>query len=215
MIVENFLELVDIDDVIFTEEYINMVDITVDDDNSFFLKSGIISHNSAGESARTYRDPNTDGIFKLKGKFMNTSKMTDKKILQDEKGRLTEASNLLNTLGLELNKKLCVEDLRFGEILISTDMDCLEENTNIVTKDGIKKIKDITPSDLILTHKNEYKSVIRMSESIKNENIEINVNGNTFICSENHKLIVVRKGEVIEIEAKNLKYSDFCLIKND
>jgi DNA gyrase subunit B len=123
-IVENFLELVEIDDIIFTDEYINMVDISVEDDQSFLLDTGIVSHNSAGDATRKFRDPQTQAIFKLKGKFVNSSKTTDKQLLVNPKdGKPTEAANLINALGLELNKKVVAEDLRFGEILICCDMD--------------------------------------------------------------------------------------------
>lgn len=84
----------------------------------------IFEGESAGDSARIHRNPSIDAVFKLKGKFMNTSKVSDKKMLQDEKGEPTEAANLINSLGLELNKKPDRENLRFGEILIATDMDC-------------------------------------------------------------------------------------------
>ena len=56
MIVENFLELMDIEDVILTDEYVNMVDISIDVDQSFLLSNGIVSHNSAISSFRKCRN---------------------------------------------------------------------------------------------------------------------------------------------------------------
>lgn len=123
-IVENFLELVDIDEVIFTDEYINMVDISVDEDSSFLLSNGLISHNSAGNACRNFRNPQTQAIFKLKGKFVNHKKVTDKQLLVNPKTNTpTEAAHLINALGLELNKDLDVNDLRYGEILLYMDKD--------------------------------------------------------------------------------------------
>ena len=124
MIVENFLELIDIDDIIITNEYVNMVDISVEGDESFTLGNGIISHNSAGNSCRKYRDPQTQAIFNLKGKFVNSSKITDKVLLFNPKDNTpTEASHLMNAIGLELNKPVNPKNLRFSEILILTDKD--------------------------------------------------------------------------------------------
>ena len=117
-IVENFLELVDIDDVIFTDEYINMVDISVDEDSSFLLSNGLISHNSASSNSRLYRDPQTQGFYLLKGKVANVSKMTQKDILNNK-----EIVGLMNSIGLELNTKLNFEELRYNEILICCDAD--------------------------------------------------------------------------------------------
>ena len=51
-IVENFLELVEIDDLIKTDEYKNMIDITVEDDETFVLENGIVSHNSASSACQ-------------------------------------------------------------------------------------------------------------------------------------------------------------------
>ncbi len=80
--------------------------------------------DSAGDATRHFRDPETQAIFKLKGKFVNSSKTTDKQLLVNPKdNKPTEAANLINALGLELNKKLNPDELRFGEILICCDMD--------------------------------------------------------------------------------------------
>lgn len=83
----------------------------------------IFEGDSAGESARFYRNPDTQGIFKLRGKFMNIKKHTDKRILVDKKGTVTTVANLMNAIGLELGKKLDIENLRYNEINIYTDSD--------------------------------------------------------------------------------------------
>ena len=62
-IVENFLELVDILDIEETKIYHNMIDISVENDKSFLLSNGLISHNSAASSFRKYRDVDTMGSF--------------------------------------------------------------------------------------------------------------------------------------------------------
>ena len=207
MIVENFLELVDIDDIIISDEYVNMVDISVDEDYSFLLSDGFISHNSALGDFRKYRDPNTQAAYTLRGKFLNTNSITNKKIMENE-----EASGLLSSLGLSL-LNTDISNIRYGKIIIATDMDCLEENTLIITKDGAKKIKDITYEDLILTHTGEYKKVKNIIQKDVNNYIKIKVNGNTIVCSENHKLMIFRDGNIMEMEAKYIKYTDYFLIK--
>jgi DNA topoisomerase-2 len=88
-------------------------------DTQLFIFEG----DSAGESSRNFRDSKKQGIFKLKGKFMNVSKMNDKQILVDKNGSPTEAAKLMSALGLTLNGKVKKEDLRYMEILIATDMD--------------------------------------------------------------------------------------------
>ncbi len=84
----------------------------------------IFEGDSAGGAARKFRDTQTQAIFKLKGKFVNSTKINDKELLFNKKdNKPTEAAHLINALGLELNKKVNKENLRFGEILIATDMD--------------------------------------------------------------------------------------------
>jgi len=78
----------------------------------------IFEGDSAASGARLYREPTTQGFFLLKGKFANVSKMNDRDILNT-----IEVVGLMNSLGLELNQKISDENLRYGEILITTDMD--------------------------------------------------------------------------------------------
>jgi len=48
-----------------------------------------------------------------------------------------------------------------GERGVAQELLCLTANTNIVTIDGCKKIKNIKPGDLVLTHKGRYKPVVK------------------------------------------------------
>ena len=114
----NFLQLVDIEDIIESDEFVNMVDITVDVDNSFMLSNGIISHNSASSAFRKYRTPETMGAFSLRGKFINVSEISNQK-LSDNK----EAVGLMAALGLKLGQKATKDSLRYGRIYLMVDAD--------------------------------------------------------------------------------------------
>ena len=116
MIVENFLELVDIDSIDITNEYVNMVDISVDVDQSFLLSNGLVSHNSAISAFRKYRTPETMGAFALKGKFVNVSEMTNQKLVGND-----EVVNLMASIGLKLGQEITLKDLRYGRILFYVD----------------------------------------------------------------------------------------------
>jgi DNA gyrase/topoisomerase IV subunit B len=118
MIVENFLELVDIDDIVISDEYVNMVDISVDVDQSFLLSNGLISHNSAISAFRKYRTPETMGAFALKGKFVNVSEMTNQKLVQNG-----DVVNLMAAIGLKLGQTVDLRDLRYGRVLFYVDSD--------------------------------------------------------------------------------------------
>lgn len=115
---ENFLELVDIEEVIHTEEYTNMVDISVDVDQSFLLSNGIISHNSAVGAFRKYRDPQTMGAFALRGKFMNVSDVTNSKLVKNN-----EVVNIMAAIGLKLGQPIDMRNIRYGKVLLYVDSD--------------------------------------------------------------------------------------------
>jgi DNA gyrase/topoisomerase IV subunit B len=111
----NFLELVEIESI-DSIGFINVVDIGVEDDASFILSNGIISHNSALSSIRQYRDPQTFGAFPLKGKFINVSEMTNSEVIKND-----EAVQLMASLGLKFGEDL--GDLRYGRVLLYVDSD--------------------------------------------------------------------------------------------
>lgn len=78
---------------------------------------GIYEGDSASSSFRKYRDSNTMGAFSLKGKFINTSDISTKKLMEN-----TEALNLMAALGLKLGQ-VDLKSLRYGQILFYCDAD--------------------------------------------------------------------------------------------
>jgi DNA topoisomerase-2 len=169
---------------------------------------GLFEGDSASSSFRKYRTTELMGAFALRGKFINVSELTNQKLVQNN-----EAVNLMAAIGLKLGQPIDLKTLRYGKILIYTDADCLDENTIIMTESGEKKISDINYDDKILTHTGDYKKVRNIIKKEISKNIKFIINGNEFTCSPEHKLIIVRDGEVMEMEAKNIKYSDFFLLK--
>lgn len=202
---EKFLELIDIENIHKSETYVNMVDLEIKDDESFLLTNGIISHNSAAGSLKQARDSEFEGVYAIKGKIKNTKRLSD---LTENK----EILEIMNVLGLDPSK----EDVpNFQKVVIATDEDCVDENTTIITKDGDKKIKDITYDDEILTYDGTYESVEKITETYKDDYIEININDKRFYTSLYHRLIIQREEEIKEVYAKDLKKTDFLLLKNE
>ena len=201
---ENFFQIVEIDSITEDSVY-NCIDITVEEDESFVLANGIVSHNSAVGSILQKRDPKTEGAYALKGKIKNCKNIGD---LSDNK----EILELMQILGLDPTVKN-TNVTGYKKIVIATDPDCLEENTLVSTNRGNIKIKDIVPGDLVNTHLGERK-VLNSTEKIDDSYIEISIRGNKFICTRDHKFPVVRDGNLIIIKANELLNSDFLLIKN-
>jgi DNA polymerase-3 subunit alpha len=78
---------------------------------------------------------------------------------------------------------------------------CIEENQNILTVNGLKKIKDVEVNDLVLTENGEYREVEKSFYNGVKNTIRIRSSfGEELICTKNHKILTQRGW----VEAKNL-----------
>lgn len=96
----------------------NVVDITVEDDETFTLSSGIISHNSAVSGMASVRDPEIHGGLGLKGKVMNVNGASAKDVLND--GALRD---IMNSMGISPTGKWDRSAMRYGKVFIAADAD--------------------------------------------------------------------------------------------
>lgn len=74
--------------------------------------------DSASSAFRKYRDPQTQGAFSLRGKFINAMEITNQKLVSNN-----EVVNLMGALGLKLGQKVIPGTLRYGRILLYCDAD--------------------------------------------------------------------------------------------
>jgi DNA topoisomerase-2 len=74
--------------------------------------------DSASSAFRKYRDPQYQGAFSLRGKFVNATEMTNVKLVANN-----EVVNLMGALGLKLGQKVIPGTLRYGRILFYCDQD--------------------------------------------------------------------------------------------
>ena len=72
--------------------------------------------DSASGAFRKYRDPQTQGAFPLRGKFLNVSELPATKIIQNQ-----EVKDILTAMGLRMGEE--PKDLRYGKILVYSDAD--------------------------------------------------------------------------------------------
>lgn len=79
---------------------------------------GIFEGDSASNSFRKYRDPQTQGSFSLKGKFINVSDIAVQKMTENK-----ELVNLMSAIGLKLGQKATLKTLRWGRIIFYADQD--------------------------------------------------------------------------------------------
>lgn len=78
----------------------------------------IFEGDSAGVSYRKYRDPQRQGAFTLRGKFMNVAETTTQKLVDNN-----EVINLMAALGLKLGQKVKAAEIRYGKIYLAVDAD--------------------------------------------------------------------------------------------
>ena len=85
---------------------------------------------------------------------------------------------------------------------------CVDPSTYVISENGKKMIKDLVEGENVLTHTGEFKKVIDKEEAVHDMAIKVKFGGQEIICSPNHRWIVVREGETIEIMACDLKKGD-------
>jgi DNA gyrase/topoisomerase IV subunit B len=110
---ENILELIDIEYISYTKEYVNMIDISIEEDESFLLANGLISHNSAAGSVRQARNSEKEGVYALKGKVKNTKRLSD----------LTNNNEILEIMSILGIVPLETKFPSYKNIVIATDED--------------------------------------------------------------------------------------------
>ena len=111
---ENFFQIVEIESISESLEVLNCIDLTVEDDESFVIGNGIISHNSAMGSILQKRDPKKEAVYALKGKIKNARSLSD---LSDNR-EILELMQILN-LDPEGQNIQCP----FERVVIATDQD--------------------------------------------------------------------------------------------
>jgi len=72
--------------------------------------------DSASSAFRKYRNPDSQGAFPLRGKFVNVAEVPSAKVIQNQ-----EVKDLLTAIGLRMGEE--PKDLRYGKVLIYSDAD--------------------------------------------------------------------------------------------
>ncbi len=78
----------------------------------------IVEGDSAGGSAKSARNRETQAIYPLRGKILNVANATSAKLTQNE-----ALSNLMLALGVGTGSKYRDEDLRYERVIVMTDAD--------------------------------------------------------------------------------------------
>lgn len=113
---ELMYELIDIEEI-EKEGYRNMVDISVEGNQTYLLGNGILSHNSAKNSVSKILGRQGNGFFAMFGVPPNAYDSDIKKLMSSDK-----IKDLMRVLNLKLSETKQTE-LNFQEIIITSDFD--------------------------------------------------------------------------------------------
>jgi intein/homing endonuclease len=78
----------------------------------------------------------------------------------------------------------------------------------VQTKSGPKRLDELEVGNLVFTHTGELKPVTDTVKAAHDIAYKIKVNGEEIVCAPNHKWIVVRDGQQIEVMACELRQGD-------
>lgn len=139
-------EFVDIISIINTREIIYMNDIQVEDNETFILENGIISHNSAIASFTEIRNPETQAGMPLRGKVLNVYGKAPIDAMENP-----EVADIITAINLEFNEQM-------GDWILSNDVkiyDVKYESIFEVDKEGNSLIKEATVASTDKFHINK------------------------------------------------------------
>lgn len=114
---EILYELEDIEDIEDINEMNNMIDISVEGNQTFLLKNGILSHNSAANSISKLLGRDGKGYYAMFGVPPNAYSADISKIAKSVK-----MTDLKDILGLQYTKTE-QNNINFKDIIITTDFD--------------------------------------------------------------------------------------------
>lgn len=131
----NDYELVDIMSVVKTPELVMMNDIQVEDNETFFLYNGILTHNSAIASFTEIRNPETQAGMPLRGKVLNVYGKAPIDAMDN-----AEVADIVTAINLEFNEQM-------GDWVYKKDVkiyDVKYESLFEVDKEGEPLVKEVT-----------------------------------------------------------------------
>ncbi len=120
-----------------TGQHHNMVDIQVEDDESFCFADGTVSHNSAIGYLISTRDRELHGGYPLRGKVMNTWGMSAADMLKNK-----EIFDICAIMGLSIGGS-AGEYSSEGKFFTLEDGTIVNENDEILVDGQWKKVKDL------------------------------------------------------------------------
>jgi len=124
-------ELIDINYIKQTDEEKTMIDIQVQDNETFFIDSNILTHNSAIAKFIEIRDPETQASMPLKGKVLNVYNMAVIDAMEN-----AEVADIITALNLPFNEQygdwIIPENSEYFKIKFESNFELDDKNEPII-----------------------------------------------------------------------------------
>jgi len=94
---------------------------------------------------------------------------------------------------------------------------CLDEDTELITLRGVKKIKDVSLSDYLLSEEGDFRRIKFKKKIRSQENIILEGEGFRVICSFNHRFPTkqgIKKAEELNLTDRLLKHEERVILEN-
>ena len=118
-----------------------------------------------------------------------------------------KAYSLIHNVSEDLNLKdvTKVDTSKLKDIdLLTYGFPCVPKGYLVQTANGLKPIEDVTTDDHVLTHKNQYKKVLKTMSRISDHIYTINGVGCKIQLTDEHPLYIYRNGEFVWVQTKDL-----------
>lgn len=129
----------------------------------------------------------------------------------------SKAYSVIHNVSEELNLK----DVRAVDTTALKDIDlltygfpCVPKGYLVQTASGLKPIEEVTTDDQVLTHKNQYKKVLKTMSRTSDHIYTINGVGCKIKLTDEHPLYIYRNGEFVWVQTKDLNPATDRIVYN-
>ena len=169
-------DLVDIKSIVSTNLTIQMNDIQIEDNETFYLEGNILTHNSAIASFTEIRNPETQAGMPLRGKVLNVYGKAPIDVMDN-----AEVADIVTAINLEFNEQMgewIIEDkpkiytVKYESLFeMDSDGEPLRKEVNVLSTDRFFINKQWITTEFLFNNESRYRGYIH--EIILNDELTV------------------------------------------